>query len=71
MTWAYLLPRVQHTQLGALLLGVHQHVEHGAQRRRHAEVRGPARLLDPRVKGTFRSVEQKNIEISAKKLLEN
>lgn len=30
LTLAYLLPSVQHAEFGALLPGVHQYIEHGA-----------------------------------------
>lgn len=53
---SYLLARVQHAELGALLLGVHQHVEHGADGQRNPEVRRLTRLLHFGVKGRFCSV---------------
>lgn len=42
---AYLLPQVHGAQLGRLHLGVHHHVEHGADGLGNAEVGGPAAPL--------------------------
>lgn len=57
--WAvYLLAGVEHAQFGALLLGVHQHVEHGADRQRHPEVCWLIRFLHFGIKCRFCSVGQ-------------
>lgn len=49
----YLLTLVENTELGALLLGVHENIEHCAHRQGNAEIGGLARLLHFRVKGSF------------------
>lgn len=60
---AHLLPGVQHAQFGALLLGVHQHVEHGADRQRHPEVRRLTRFLHFGIKCRFCSVGQEKKKV--------
>lgn len=50
---SYLLTLIENTQLGALLLGVHENIKHGADGQGHAEIRGLAGLLHFTVKGSF------------------
>ncbi len=49
----YLLALVKNTELGALLLGIHENIEHCAHRQGDAEIRRLARLLHFSVKGSF------------------
>lgn len=54
----YLLTAVQHAEFGALLLSIHQDVEHGADRQRHTELRRLARFLHFGIKRRFCSARQ-------------
>lgn len=49
----YLLALVKNTELGALLLGIHENIEHCAHRQGDTEISRLVRLLHFRVKGSF------------------
>lgn len=49
----YLLTLIENTKLGALLLGIHENIKHGADGQGNTEIRGLAGLLHFRVKGSF------------------